>query len=114
MKKFTVIYFAPMSANEKMASASPEEMKEGMKPWMDWAEKCGSGLVDMGSPLGNGMKVTKDSASPSDKQVTGFSVLQADDMDGAVAMLKNHPHLMWTEGCEIEVYEHMPLPGSGE
>ncbi len=109
-----VIYHAPMAAAEKMATSTPEEMQEGMKPWMEWAERCGSGLVDMGTPLGNGMKVTKDGTSPSDKAVVGYSVLQAEDMDGAVAMLESHPHLQWVDGCEVEVHEQMPLPGSGE
>ena len=30
----------------------------GMEPWMAWAERCGDGLVDMGTPLGGGRKVT--------------------------------------------------------
>lgn len=112
MKKFLVIYYAPVTANEQMAKASPEEMKKGMEPWMAWAKKCGDGLVDMGTPLGNGKRVGKSGAvSDSDKQVTGHSILQAEDMEAAVEMMKGHPHLSWVDGCEIEVYEMMPLPG---
>jgi len=110
MKKFIVIYHAPVSAMEQMADASPEDMKKGMEPWMDWAKKCGSGLVDMGIPLGGGQKLTKSGSSPSDKNVVGYSILQAEDMEGAKALLKGHPHLEWTAGCEIEVHESMPLP----
>jgi hypothetical protein len=110
MKKFIVLYFAPQEAAEKMASSTPEDMKEGMKPWMDWAERIGSGLVDMGTPLGNGQKISKAGSSPSDKDVVGYSILQAENIDGAREMLSGHPHLEWTEGCEIEVYESMPLP----
>ena len=40
MKKFMVIYHAPVEATEQMANASPDQMKEGMKPWMQWAQKC--------------------------------------------------------------------------
>jgi hypothetical protein len=111
MKKYIVLYRASQDAAKKMMPASPEEMKEGMKPWMEWAEKCGSGLVDMGSPLSGGMKVTKDTTASSTNGVVGYSVLQADSMDDAVAMLNNHPHLHWSEGCEIEVHESLPLPG---
>lgn len=107
-----VIYHASPAAAEKMASSTPEEMKKGMEPWMAWAERCGSGLVDMGSPLGNGQKVTKNGTMPSDKKVVGYSVLQAEDMEEAVAMLKNHPHLDWVDSCEIEVHEMLPLPGT--
>ena len=111
MKKFIVTYHASVSAAEQMAQASPEEMQKGMEPWMAWAEKCGDGLVDMGSPLANGQKVTESGSSPSDKNVVGYSILQAESLDAAVAMLKDHPHLGWTEGCEIEVHETMALPG---
>ena len=111
MKKFIVVYHAPQSATQQMAQASPEEMQKGMAPWMAWAEKCGDGLVDMGSPLANGQKVTEAGTTPSDKNVVGYSVLQAETMAQAVAMLKDHPHLGWADGCEIEVHETMPLPG---
>ena len=108
-----VIYHANTDAAVKMAESTPEEMQEGMKPWMEWAEKCEDGLVDMGTPLANGMKVSTSGTSPSDKNVVGYSVLQAESMEEAVEMLKNHPHLQWTEGCEVEVHEEMPLPGMG-
>ena len=112
MKKFMVIYFAPTDAMEKMQDVTPEQAAEGMKPWMEWAEKCGSGLVDMGTPLGNGVKMTTASSQPSDKQVVGYSILQAEDMEAAKKMVEAHPHLSWTDGCEIEVYESLPLPGT--
>ena len=110
MKKFVVIYHAPMSAVEAMASASPAEMEEGMKPWMDWAARSGDGLVDLGTPLAGGQKLSKTGSSSSERSVTGYSILQADDMDGAKALLQGHPHLEWAAGCEIEVHESMPLP----
>jgi hypothetical protein len=111
MKKFIVLYYAPEGAMDKMANVTPEEAKKGMEPWMAWAERIGSGLVDMGAPLGNGQKVTKDGASASNKGVVGYSVLQAESMDAAVEMLKGHPHLEWMDACEIEVHEALPLPG---
>ena len=110
MKKFIVIYHATEEAMEKMGDSTPEEMKKGMEPWMAWAKKIGKGLVDMGTPLGNGQKVTKSETMPSDKGVVGYSVLQAESMKEAVAMLKEHPHLGWAKGCEIEVHESMALP----
>ncbi len=110
MKKFIVIYHAPASWMEQMASASAEEMKKGMEPWMEWAERCGSGLVDWGSPLMGGQKLSKSGSSPSDKQVVGYSILQAEDMEAAKSLLRGHPHLEWTAGCEIEVHESAAPP----
>ena len=111
MKKFIVLYRASKGAWDQMKDVTPEDMKKGMEPWMAWAKKCGSGLVDMGTPLANGQKVTKEGTSPSDKGVIGYSVLQAENMEKAVEMLKGHPHLDWAEGCEIEVNESMSLQG---
>ena len=111
MKKFIVLYHASEEAAKKMASATPEKMKAGMAPWMEWAKKCGSGLLDMGTPLGNGKIVTRNGTSPSNKEVVGYSILQAENIAEAVEMLKGHPHLDWVEGCEIEVHESFQLPG---
>jgi len=109
MKKFVVIYYAPATAMEAMANATPEQMEEGMKPWMEWAAKAGDRLVDLGTPLGNGISVSA-GGTPSTKQVNGYSILQAESIEEAHELLKDHPHLGWAEGCDIEVYETMPLP----
>ena len=110
MKKFIVIYHAPAEAMAQMANATPEQKAEGMKPWMAWVEKCGDGVVDLGSPLMGGLRLVPDGGTePSTKEVTGYSILQAEDMDAAQALLQGHPHLSWTDGCDIEVYECVPL-----
>ena len=110
MKKYIVIYHAPDSWLKKMQSMSPEDHKKGMEPWMAWAKKCGSGLVDWGAPLGNAQIVNKNGSTPSEGDVVGYSILQAENMKKAVEMLKEHPHLTWAEGCKIEVHESMPAP----
>ena len=111
MKKFIVIYHAPIEAIQQMWNASPEEMKKGMEPWMQWAQKCGSQLVDLGSPLAGGQKVLPNGKSEaSQRNVCGYSILEADSIEEAKSLLAGHPHLMWRGDCEIEVHEAMPLP----
>lgn len=78
-----------------MQNATPEDMKEGMEAWMVWAKAWGDGLVEFGTPLGGGQKLTKSGSSPSDKGVVGYSILQAEDMEATTALLKNHPHTDW-------------------
>jgi hypothetical protein len=82
MKKFLVIYHAPQSFLDGMANATPEDHQKGMEPWMAWAARCGSSLVDMGAPLVGGQKLSQSGSSASDKQVVGYSILQAEDMAG--------------------------------
>lgn len=112
MKKFVVLYNAPQSAQSQMAESTPEAAQEGMKAWMEWADRAGSGIVDMGSPLGEGREITATGASEvsSSNHVGGYGILQAEDLAGAESLLEGHPHLMMP-GASIQVYEFLELPG---
>ncbi len=112
MKKFIVIYHAPQDMQAQAASMTPEQRAKGMEAWMAWAQKCGNKLVDMGAPLANGQALTPSGSSASKSGVTGYSVLQAENMEEAKALLQGHPHLGWNAACSIEVHETMPLPGT--
>ncbi len=81
-----------------------------MGPWMAWLGRCGDGLVDLGTLLGAGQKVTNSGSSPSDINVARLSVLQADNIEAPQALVKGYPHLECMAGCEIEVHESLPLP----
>lgn len=111
MKKFMVLYFAPIEEQKKMADKSPGEMMEDMKPWLQWQEKMGDTLVEMGAPLINGKKITKSGVTDSEKEVAGYSVIQAESIDKASELLENHPHFDLFDGAQIEVYENFPIPG---
>ena len=107
MKKFMILYIAPVSAEEQM-NVSPEEMKKGMEPWMTWYKKAGKAIVDMGVPLGKGACLDKKGVSKCQTQVTGYSIVQANDMEAAKSMLTDHPHFMMSK-ASIEVFEMMPM-----
>lgn len=110
MKKFIVIYHAPAEAMAQMANATPEQKAEGMKPWMAWKETLGDKLVDLGTPLMGGVRLSPNGgAQASTKDVTGYSILQANDMEEAKSLLQGHPHLGWNEGCDIEVHETVAM-----
>ncbi len=110
MGDFVVIYFASPSVVEQMQRISPEDMQAGMAAWKEWADSCGDALTFPGSALMGGLRLTQSGSSPGKGDVIGYSVVQADDMDAAVALLEGHPHLGWGEGCEIEVYQAWPMP----
>jgi len=112
MTKFIVSYLAPIDATWKKAESSPEDMEKGMEAWMKWAEKCGHKLVDMGSPLGNGITISPGGSSVnSESKIIGYSILQADNMEDARELLKEHPHLDWNASCQIELHEALPAHG---
>ena len=78
------------------------------EPWLKWMEKCGKALVDGGSPLGKGMRLSSSGGSGTKSQVTGYSVLQADSMDDARELVSDHPHLT-VPGFTIEVFEYLAM-----
>ena len=77
---------------------------------MDWFGECGDALVDMGAMLDVGLRVGVSGSSQGDANVTGFSILEAESMEAAIAMVQSHPHLRYAEGCEIEVREYLTPP----
>lgn len=98
---------APVAAEVQM-NVSPEEMKKGMEPWMAWYKKCGKAIIDQGAPLGKGACIDKKGTAKSQTQVTGYSIVQAKDLETAKAMVNDHPHLMMPK-ASIEVLEIMPM-----
>ncbi len=112
MKKFVVLYHASPSAMEemakRMATNTPADMAKEMEPWMAWAARCGSGLVDIGSPLTAGLRLSVAGSAPTSGDVIGYSILQAEDMESAKALMDGHPHLGWADGCEIAIHESAP------
>ena len=112
MKKFVVIYHMDASTMMKSAESRPEEAAESMKAWMQWSEQAGSQLIDFGTPLVNGQRMNSDGSShPSSREVAGYSVIEAEDLNAAMELMKGHPHLSWSDGCDIEVHESINPPG---
>jgi hypothetical protein len=111
MSKFVFIYHAPMTPAEA-APPSPEEMAAVMGQWNAWAAKVGDGLTDFGTPLANGVRVSPGGiTAPSQREVAGYSIIEAENIDAAVELAKQHPHLNMPGGCEIEVHEAQQIPG---
>jgi len=98
---------APVAAEVQM-NVSPEEMKKGMEPWMAWYKKCGKAITDQGAPLKKGACIDKKGTAKSQTQVTGYSIVQAKDLETAKTMVNDHPHLMMPK-ASIEVLEIMPM-----
>jgi hypothetical protein len=110
MAKFVVLYNAPQSAEATMDNNDPAAAAEGMKLWTDWAGRTGEHLADMGAPLGNGQEITPAGVSAADANVGGYSLLEADSVEQAVALMDGHPHLMMP-GATIQVFQALDIPG---
>lgn len=110
MAKFVLIYHAPTTPAEA-TPADPEQTSAVMQEWNAWAGKVGDGLVDFGTPLADGVRVTPDrEVVPSTRDVVGYTILEAADLDAALQLARVHPHLDMPGGCEIEVHAAQELP----
>ena len=86
----------------------PESQEEGakiMQAWTAWFAQIGDALVDGGNPASktheiaaNGSVKVVDAGAP-----TGYSIIKADDIDGAVTLAKGCPVLQG--GASIQVVE---------
>lgn len=109
MKKFMVLYMAPLSALEQMNKATPEQMKAGMEEWTEWGKKNETSIVDMGAPLGKTKRITAAGVSDTRNEITGYSLVQSDSLDSVSKMFTNHPHLKMAPGASIEVIEGLSM-----
>ncbi|BDZ64846.1 YciI family protein [Agromyces mangrovi Wang et al. 2018] len=112
MAKFVFIYHAPMPPADA-TPPSQEEIDQVMGAWMSWAGQVGDDMVDFGTPLAEGVRVMPGGlTAPSEREVTGYTIIEASDLDAAVELAKVHPHLNMPGGCEIEVHAAQAVPGS--
>lgn len=111
MKKYLVLYMAPLASFDKAMKTPPEEMKGSMDAWNEWMEKNKEALVDMGAPLGKTKKVTTEGATDTRNMLGGYSIMQAGSLaDAAKLFGEDHPHF-GMEGGWVEVVEFVDMPG---
>ena len=103
MTKYLILYRNPVSAADQMAANDPEAAQAGMDAWMQWAQRAGSALVDLGSPL---QQVT---GGPEGDAIGGYSIMQAESTEALQEVLAGHPHTEW--GGSIDILELLPMPG---
>ena len=111
MSKFVFTYHAPMTPAEA-TPPTPEQLDAVMQQWNTWAATVGDRMVDFGTPLAGGVRVAPGGATaPSERQVVGYTILEAASLDEALELARTHPHLNMPGGCEIEVHEAQAIPG---
>ena len=78
--------------------------------WMNWFSKLGDKLIDGGNPFkDDGQALHQGSAMPvKDMPATGYSIVNAKNMEEAIAMAKGCP-LALSKDASICVYEALPM-----
>lgn len=107
MPSYMLLYRGPMP---DMSNTTPEMGKAVMDQWNAWFGKVGSAMKEGGTPLmpgGNVPGAGGKGEPPAD--VNGYSIIEADNLDAAKALLDGHPHLTDPKNS-VDVLEFMPLP----
>jgi hypothetical protein len=95
MKRFLLLYTGPPTP--------PNPSHEG---WPEWFRKIGDALVDVGSPATNGFVLHADgSTSDRPRALNGYSIVQAEDRNTALELLRDHPLLAFSSEYSIEAFE---------
>ncbi|HTM79087.1 MAG TPA: hypothetical protein VL133_15855 [Devosia sp.] len=86
--------------------STPEEGAKVTAAWGKWIGDLGSAMVDAGNPVG-ASKTVAANGSISDgggaNPLTGYSVIEAPNLDAAVKLVKNCPQL--AAGGSVQVAE---------
>jgi hypothetical protein len=102
MGKYLVVY------KGGQMGATPEAVEATMAKWMEWFGSMGSAVTDFGNPLGASTAIGADgSHGDATSELSGYSIIEADDLDAAATMAQDCPVL--ANGGALEIYEAMPM-----
>jgi len=108
MSQFMLVYKGEAT---DMSEMTPEQASEVLAKWQAWMERVGPALTDVGNPFGPGRSVVDDGSTGNVTSLTGYSIVEATDLDHAQSLTDGHPYLSEGRGnFSIEVFELMPVP----
>lgn len=107
MAKYMLIYRGEAT---DMSAMTPEQIQETMGAWEAWMGGLGGALLDGGNPFGPATTVVDDGTTGTPADLTGFTIVEAADLDAAAALTNGHPYLSDGKGdyC-IDVVELMQM-----
>lgn len=115
MEKFMFIFQGGMSPD-----SSPEQMQAQMGKWMAWIEKLNkANQYVSGEPLlpggklvtgANGKSVTDGPYTEGKEVVGGFFIINAENMEEAVALTKDYPDYEYGGSVQVRQVMKIEMP----
>ena len=103
MSKFIYIYQGPATPMDQF---TPEQSEKETAAWGAWMGRIGSALVDGGAPFARGAAVVDDGSTAAAADLTGYSIVEAADLDQAKALADGHPFLSEGKGrFSLQIFE---------
>ena len=108
MAKYLFLYYGG-----KMG-ATPREIQKSTAEWVAWFNSMGKSLVDTGTPTtaGKTVSATGVRATAKAQDVTGYTIVKADTMEGAIKMAKGAPGI--AKGMKVAVYPMVEMAPPGK
>jgi hypothetical protein len=107
MAKFIYLYRGPATS---MSDLTPEQGAERMAAFGAWMKRAGAALVDVGCPFGTSASVRDDGTEGAAGDLTGYTIVEADDLAAAKALTDGLPFLSGSDGkCAAEIFELLPI-----
>jgi hypothetical protein len=104
MAKFIYLYRGPVP------DLTPEQGSQRMAAFGAWMEKAGAAIVDVGSPFGASASVRDDGTEGKPGELSGYTIVEADDLAAAKALTDGLPFLSESDGnCAVEIFELLPV-----
>ena len=102
MTKYLLVYYGGKMETD------PKLVEKSMAKWMKWFTDLGQAVVDGGAPTQPGKMVSSSGVkSVGAKPVSGYTILQADSLNAAIALAKGSPVI--AEGGQVAVYPFKPM-----
>jgi hypothetical protein len=107
MARFIYLYRGPAAS---MSDLTPEQGAERMAAFSAWMDKAGAALVDVGCPFGMSAAVRDDGTQGTAGDLTGYTIVEADDLAAATALTDGLPFLAGSDGkCTLEIFELLAI-----
>lgn len=104
MSKFIYLYRGPATPMDQFTE---EQSAAQMEAWGAWMGKVGPALVDGGAPFAGGTAVVDDgSTEAASSDLTGYTIVEAENLEAAKAFTQGHPFLSEGNGkFRLEIFE---------
>ena len=104
MARFIYLYRGPVP------DLTPEQGAEREHAFAAWIDKVGATLIDIGSPFGASASVRGDGTEGTAADLSGYTIVDADDLAAAKAFTDGLPFLSGNDGeCAVDVFELRPM-----
>ncbi len=89
----------------------PEATRQMLEAFQGWAGGVGRLLIDPGAPLGAAKTVSSSGSTDGQQEaaIGGYSILEAEDLEGALALVESHPFLQ--RGGTLQISESVAVGG---